>query len=57
VGQLGQQAIWASRPDGQKGAFGKLNKIKISNPNITSFLEFKLNSKIQITLIKHFPIL
>jgi hypothetical protein len=51
VGPGGQQASWAKR------AFANLISIKISNLNVISFLEFKSNSKIQITLIKHFLIL
>jgi hypothetical protein len=51
AGQLGQQASWAKR------AFGHLISNKISNSNVISFLKFKSNSKILITLLKHFLIL
>jgi hypothetical protein len=51
VGPGGQQASWATM------AFANLISITISNLNVISFLEFKPNSKIQITLIKHFLIL
>jgi hypothetical protein len=58
VGWVGQQACWASRPDGPDWLGQLIQKQNFKFKFKGYFLlEFKPNSKIQITLIKHFLIL
>jgi hypothetical protein len=58
VGWLGRQACWASRPDGPVWFCQLFQKQKFKFKFKGYFLlEFKPNSKIQTTPIKHFPIL
>jgi hypothetical protein len=58
VGWVGQQACWASRPDGPDWLGQLIQKQNFKFKFKGYFLsKFKPNSKIQITLIKHFLIL